>query len=351
MVLNGFLLIMAIGLFACLIINKVSEKKNGKNDEFFSKCGTDALKGFSIVMIALAHICQYVPDFKQILVGGGTAYRLIFSWGAIGVSLFFFLSGYGCYLSISKKDKYGLWILKHIIKMIIHYIVAFVLVIALCILYFGVQLSWNEVLWEFVTLRMPGSTVWYFKIQILFYVFLVIAAIISKKNMVIIVACFSIMYALVADYVLKLPDFWWKTALCFATGCFIAQYKDKVKELVQKHVVKILLFMMACGAYFLLMKDGHCRIYVQLPAYILISLCIAVFWDWLIGGNTILGKLGKCSLDIYLVHIGIVEYVFLTNMNLNYKIMLFFVVVSIVTVICYSMAECIYKNIITVLKI
>ena len=69
------------------------------------KSATDSLRGFSIIMIVFAHICQYEDSLKQILIGGGVSYKFIFSWGAIGVGLFFFLSGLGCYLSLNKGDK------------------------------------------------------------------------------------------------------------------------------------------------------------------------------------------------------------------------------------------------------
>lgn len=353
MVLNIFLIILALVLIACFTVNLKNDKKMDSREDLLDKSSTDALKGFSIVMIAMAHICQYEPNLKLILIGEGITYRLIFSWGAIGVSLFFLLSGYGCYLSISKKGQYqyGKWLLKHIIKMLIHFIVAFILVIVLCKLCFGVQMDWNEALLEFVTLRMPGSTVWYFKIQMLFYVFLVLAALISKKNISVIVLFFSLGYAFIADYIMKLPDFWWKTALCFSSGCFLAQYKEKVIEFAKKNYVKIALLVLAAGSYFLLIKDGHYRLYVQLPAYVFISLFITIFWDWLIKGNPILGRLGKCSLDIYLVHIGIVEFVFLLPINVNYKIIMFIGIVGIVTAICYFLAEYIDKKIVSVLKL
>lgn len=235
--------------------------------------------------------------------------------------------------------------------MLIHFIIAFILVITLCKLCFGVQIGLSELLLQFVTLRMPGSTVWYFKIQILFYVFLVLAALISKKNISVIMLFFSLTYALIADYIVKMPDFWWKTGLCFSAGCILAQYKEKAKNLIQKSCVKIALLVFACGSYFLLIKDGHYRLYVQLPAYVFIALFITIFWDWLIKSNSILGRLGKCSLDIYLVHIGIVEFVFLSSMNVNYKILLFIGIVGLVTAICYFTAEFIDKKIATALKL
>lgn len=344
MLVNVILIILVIALIRCFISNRISQKGNVELP-FLDKSGTDALKGFSIVMIALAHICQYEPRLSDFLIGGTLIYRMLFSGGAIGVSVFFLLSGYGCYCSVSKKDRYGKWLLKHIIKMIVHFSFAFFVVIALCIVCLDVPLNWKEVMLEYVTLRMPGSTVWYFKIQLLFYIFLAIAAKIGKKNESLIVAGFSLGYALVADYVLGLPDFWWKTTLCFSAGCFLAQYKDKIDEYVKKYSVKILILVMACGSYLFMMNDGYFRIYVQLPAYVLISLSIVLFWDWLIKGNAVLRVIGKGSLDIYLVHIGIVEYVFLLRMKLDFKILLFICVAVIAAWFCYYVSVFVDKKV------
>ena len=349
MVLNIILIVMVLGLVACFIRN--AKCKNDYVYDLFSKKSTESLKGFSIIMIAIAHICQYDSTLKQVLIGRELTYRLLFSWGAIGVSLFFLLSGYGCYFSVLKNDCYYKWLIKHIIRMFVHFIIVYVFVIALCVLFFNMEISWKEIIIELFTFRMPGSTVWYFKIQILFYIFLILAKKIKKDYIPMIIAALSIIYVLIAKYILILPDFWWKTALCFAMGSFIAKYRDKVKEIIKMLLFKFIILLIAFVVYYILINDVDYKIYVQLPAYMCISFCVAMFWDWLIKGSRMLENIGKCSLDIYLLHIGIVESVMLVNYNLNYKILIFLGVVGIVSFICFFSAEFIDKKLLSVLKL
>ena len=68
-------------------------------------------------------------------------------------------------------------------------------------------------------------------------------------------------------------------------------------------------------------------------------------------GNRVLEKPGKYSLDIYLVHIGLVEGVFLTTFSVNVKILIFAVSVTILTVLCYQLSEYLYGKIQKALKL
>lgn len=71
MALNIILIILALVLIACFMINIKNDKSMDVRKDLLDKSSTDALKGFSIIMIAMSHICQYEPDLKQILIGGG----------------------------------------------------------------------------------------------------------------------------------------------------------------------------------------------------------------------------------------------------------------------------------------
>lgn len=120
MLINIFLL----ALIFIVLIGIFKNFKGNKRDSgiILAPDSTGALKGLAILMIAFAHVCQHESTFAQIIVGGKPAARLIFSWGAVGVSIFFLLSGYGCFLSINKTDNHIGWLFKHVLKMVCHYI-------------------------------------------------------------------------------------------------------------------------------------------------------------------------------------------------------------------------------------
>lgn len=233
--------------------------------------------------------------------------------------------------------------------MITHFIVAFVLVVSVLEIFFGFRTDAGEMLAGLATLGFPGNAIWYFKIQILFYIFLSVAASINKKLTALIVLIMTSLYVIVADLELKLPDYWWKTTLCFAVGCFLAQYKDIVEKYISKTVVKAGILIVGCGAYLIVMKAGSHRVVLLLLAYVCVASCIAVMWDWLVNkGNRALEKIGRASLDIYLIHVGYVKYVFQLNMSSDIKILLFVGLVGAVTAACYFISEYIEKRLLKV---
>lgn len=210
--------------------------------------------------------------------------------------------------------------------MIVHYAIAFIIVIAILLLAFQQRIDIGEIARNFITLQLPGSTVWYFKIQILFYIVLAVALATCKDKTWALILFMSLGYAIIADYIIKLPDYWWKTALCFAGGCFVAQFRDKVSAITKKLWVKIMCIPLVSICYFLIIKDGHYRIYLQLPVYLAIAFAITIIWCWVARDNIAYRKVGKVSLDLYLIHVGIVEAVLLTEMDVNFKVALFIAV-------------------------
>lgn len=339
-------LAMCLSIIVFSVVRNISKNRIDLNGHsLLMKSSTDSLRGFSIIMIVFAHICQYEVRLKQILIGGGVSYKFIFSWGAIGVCLFFFLSGFGCYLSLNKGDKnIGKWLLQHVGKMLTHFVFAFVLIIAFMLIVFKNELSITAILMNLVTLRLPGSTVWYFKIQIFFYLILALSMTINKKRSWIIVVLVSLGYAVVAKYGLNLQDFWWKTALCFPAGCMVAHYYDILPKYTDRLWFRVLALFLGGLSYLLLLKDGHYRIYVQLPAYVIIAFTISMLWGWLVKENRLYIEVGKASLDLYLIHIGVVEGVFLMDMSLNMKIVFFIILSAVFTVVNYCLSEKVYGS-------
>lgn len=345
MLLNVFMGLLFVIVITRIIMNRMYRRIDNNEIKFLDKGTTNSLKGFAILMIVLAHICQYEDSLREVLIGGTISYILLFSWGAIGVSLFFLLSGYGCYLSLLHTEKYGKWLIKHIVKVLIHFTVVFIPIICTLLYFFHEDIKFRDCWNAFITLRLPGSTVWYLKIQILFYIILVLSMFITRKKPWILVGIFSMIYSVIANYPIGLPDYWWKTSLCFVMGCFIAEYKEHIERLLRGNFKMFGLLAIGCFSYIVILKDSRYIFLVQLLSYMILSFCITLVWNWLLSGDYILEKLGKYSLDIYLVHIGIVEAVFLLPINMNVKVIFFAAVVIILTVMCYKISEFLYVRI------
>ena len=72
------LMVINISLAMCLsiilfsVVRNISKNRIDLNGHsLLMKSSTDSLRGFSIIMIVFAHICQYEVRLKQILIGGG----------------------------------------------------------------------------------------------------------------------------------------------------------------------------------------------------------------------------------------------------------------------------------------
>lgn len=201
--------------------------------------------------------------------------------------------------------------------------------------------DWKEWILSFITLRLPKTTSWYFKIQILFYILLFLSEKI-KERQVYFISIFVIVYAGISKYS-GMADYWWKTSLCFVIGCVIAKYKNLIILIIKEMWFKMIVNAAGCLALVYTRIDFKYILIPQLLAYVFIAVFIVYMWDWLIRGNIILQKIGKVSLPMYLVHIGIVDSIFGMSFDINAKVIIFVVVITVGTVVCYLISEYIYK--------
>lgn len=104
MLLNVSLAMFVFVILMCIIQEQRKTMYNAGSTGFLNKEKTGTLRGVATVMVVFSHICQYEADFSQIVIGGRIMFRLMFAWGAVGVAIFFFLSGYGCYMSLKRMS-------------------------------------------------------------------------------------------------------------------------------------------------------------------------------------------------------------------------------------------------------
>ena len=339
MVVNFILSYYILFVLCCIIRNRIASDND--YHMLLSKESTGALKGAAIFAVVISHICQDAPELKNLLIGGKHTYTILFSGGGIGVAIFFLLSGYGCYISIEKTQKEFIWFLKHALKMLIYFAVTFALVLLFSNYVLKGAFGQKEWIQSFIALRFPGTTSWYFKIQILFYLLLALSEK-AKKGQTYLILIFILVYSIIADYC-GLPDYWWKTSLCFAVGCCIAKYRDSLSRLIHKNVSKLFLIVIGCGAYIYTIVDLHYILIPQLLSYACIAVCIVVMWDYLIGKCEVLERVGQFSLAIYLIHIGVVDLTFSSNFGLETRIVIFILTTIIGAVCVYWCSEYIYK--------
>lgn len=335
MIVNLLLVIFSLMILFCFLKNGVLTKNNKYS--FLNKESTGALRGATIIAIAFSHICQNAPELKEVLFGGKYSYTLLFMCGGIGVAIFFLLSGYGCYISIGKATNKNIWLIKHMVKLLIYFVVSFVFVLVVNCLILGKVFDAKEWVLSFILLKLPGTTSWYFKIQLLFYILLTASEKI-KRRQIYLLSIFVFLYAVIANSC-GLSDYWWKTSFCFVAGCIIAKYKDKVITLSERNLGKLCLIFCGCAAVVYIRIDSYYILIPQLISYVCIAGCIVMMWDCFIGKNIAFEVVGKASLAMYLVHIGVVDLVYLLDITTDMKTLIFVLITSIGTIVCYWWSE------------
>lgn len=342
---------IALFFLGMLILAVYSIPKIKIKKEFLAIENTNATKGIAILMIILAHIMQYAGNSVTVI-GGGTK-GVVFSFGSVGVAVFFFLSGYGNYLSLSKRPNRRAivkTVLLQVVRLFALFVVCFLLVIIVGMIertVFGQGPAWSAdtVLQAFLSLRMPDTSTWYLKIQILLYGFSMFAFIVSAgayRNILLLIL--SVAYIFIAVSC-GLPNYWWQTALCYPVGAIFAEHKQYLEKAINLHPYSgaISVTLLAGNTYVLIMISAGDLIPLRVIAYVGLSAGLSVISNILDIRVPLLREIGKCSLPLYLIHIGLV-IVFLSNPSrVNIQCLAFLFLTAILSIL----ARIIDRNIVT----
>lgn len=290
MIVNILLIIFILEIVGVLLPDV---RYTSKTAQPYSKSVTDSLKGIMVIGIMFAHICQAVPALKESLWGRGWMYQFVFSWGAVGVAVFYFLSGYFSWISLYRTCNPVRWFAKCAIKSFTIFATCFFFTSLVLLFMTDYTLSLYDYIYSFFTLGLPGLTTWYFKVQLLLYLLLAISTRI-KKSQSVVICVLVLIYAGMAR-MLGMRDYWWKTSLCFAAGCMVAQYRVILLQYVKKGWVLGVLLVLGSISFIYVQMDYRYILIPQLVAYILMAMCIFVVWNSAGHVNRFFDLIGKAS--------------------------------------------------------
>lgn len=336
---------LGVVVFFCMMLAIViMALPNVKNVKvLFDRENTNATKGIAILMIILSHILQYTGEAIPV-VGGNKIRAVVGSFGAVGVAIFFFLSGYGIFLLLNKRDKKFLvlqTVILQIIRLVLVFVVSFGVVgivrLVLIEVFHTTPIAGSKVFHSFITLQMIGTSTWYLKIQIIFYLFAMVSfCIFPLKYRNAVITLFVIGYVVIAKWI-NLPDFWWKTAMCFPMGALCAENKERLSCFVERNklLTIISVFIAMILAYLWIMKDGNYIALPQLIAFVCLAFSISFASSILQISNKLLIIIGKASLPFYLIHIGLAEGLFVELKNIDVQVIAFIVLTIIFSIFGY----------------
>ncbi len=268
-------------------------------NEYLSVNSTKALKGYFAICILFHHLYQHTFD------GNVTTFGCIMQYlGFLSVAMFFFFSGYGLQTSYEKKgDKY---IESFFVTKIVPFYCIYVL---LSIFYFIVnilitkKLDFVLLLKSFCFMENVISKGWYLPIIIYFYVAFFLIYKYVKKNKLLVFMLFTVLFCIFHKSSLH-----YQSIFAFVLGMFWSKYKDKIDNVLEKHLYIALLFsaVLFFGCFYLFILTKFLIIKMIAAVLFATLVIITVFLISKIENRIIANKLscfiGKISLEIYVVH-------------------------------------------------
>lgn len=289
-------MIIFYGVNVLLMIFIVYRIIRPSETESLSIQNTMSIRGIFIVTIVLHHISMYIGDTHNIVI---LFYRLS---GQIFTSLFFFLSGYGNFISY-KKRKHGniRWLLKRLFILILPFEVVYMPIYFLT----SEQFSITGYLYGALTFTMPGVTNWFVKVMLMSYVLFWIIFFGNKLDdrikSYILVGIIGI--AIILGIMFKVPVYWWSSVICFPLGICYAINRNMVEEYLSRDI--ILLLILFSGTLLFALDVTINRIF-EVFACVFICTLIIGFNHRVHISSRVFSFLGKISYEIYLIHVGLI---------------------------------------------
>jgi peptidoglycan/LPS O-acetylase OafA/YrhL len=293
--------LICITLISLYLLSGVNIYHHPKSNSFkiyqLDKKATEALKGILILIVTFSHLTAYI-DCGII--------KEICNYGALAVSVFFFISGYGLMKSlIYRKDYLTNFISKRFSKILPPIIIVTIIYIPLKVYFDGTNLY--QLLKDLAKGHTLTPYAWYIYAIILYYLsFYTTFKIIKRKNIAIaFVFIMIILYTGIIKY-LNWGAWWYISSFAFPMGLLYAYHEQKIIELlyIKSRVSTTLIYLAnifillycALGTYFMWPGWGGIM-------YNLIPLLIMpILYSFNLERIHILRFLGRISYEIYILH-------------------------------------------------
>lgn len=166
---------------------------------------------------------------------------------------------------------------------------------------------------------MVNPPTWYIKIQLVLYIILIVSDIVTQHRFAttcLVIIGLSIILCVYLQY-FEYSDFWWQNIMLFPVGCSVALLRDRIRQLFSWHTKKrrigilvvsfigftVLSFLLVHNMMFVIRIIF--RIVITMTAIIVFQCCNLY--------SKTFAFLGKHSLEIFLIHVGLCGQLFTEN--------------------------------------
>lgn len=301
----NFFLIFTVIIFPLIILRSI-KKIDCETTYLLGKQETSVIRGISVIFIIesrfLAWAIEMGAEVNKIL------QLIIGQLGGIGVLLFFFVSGYGIYVSYAKEKPGWNFIRKRLENVYIPYVfIKLIMLFLFCLLGEHTGSLENNVL-NILTLED-----WFIRVIVLQYISFFVLKNIGKKGRQFIVASIIVDCILSFIFIVEQRPLRWFNALwLFTVGFVVAEQECKIIECFKRNfVIKCMGLFVAfftSGALFAYYKEDILLINVfKIVSGSFLCLWICGILRKICLKSKILSYIGRRSIYYYIVHINMWE--------------------------------------------
>lgn len=320
-----------------------------KNDNFLNKRTSDVLKGIAILFIILHHI------FNEIGYPNHLGY--ISCMGYLGTGFFFFMSGYGNWISINKDKELRIkWLTKRLWRLYQIFIPCFFVFLLVIFLVNQMNIYYSfdvkNILGDLLKFSLPNTINWFPKVFIISIIlFYLITKLIKKEILrIIIIFLLTFIYIFVCAKIVHLEEYWYNSISCFALGCVIAKYKNNIVAFLESINISVrVLLLLVGGIVTIIWPHIETLVGMDNPISRIIHaniLCITIllFTTVFSCHSRMLEFCGKYSFEIYIIHICFLKTFILLKVNSNLLIIGTFIGTLISAVLYYFLTKKVRKQ-------
>lgn len=302
-----FLLVL---LLLLLLVEKIEYKdisSTSSQEEYLNQKYTNQLRGFFAVMVIYSHLALQIDQTG--------IFNVFSNFGNYAVGVFFFLSGYGLLVQYKKKGrtylKGFLW-RRVIVSLLIPYLI-FNIIYYVSYMLLEKQVTVLDMLVSLINGHPLVSNSWYIIAIFYFYLVFYISAIISAKRLRLITSlCFvgSLAWMMIC-HGMGYGDWWFYSCFTFNAGMIWVLVHEKAESWFREYFwMKEVGVLITCIALYYaaiilpqyigmqtLIYLGCMQISAVMFCVFVICLGIQVRFT-----GKCLSLLGKCSLELYLIH-------------------------------------------------
>lgn len=214
-----------VGLFTITFLLNCRIIHGGGYSSLTNKESSNCMKGMAALLIVFSHAHFYSTDFGLL--------KLFKPFGFIGVSLFFFYSGYGVMCQYISNVKYlNGFLLKRFRSVYIPYLIA-----TLMYTFFvrNQNVSYTLLIKNIFLMDRVLPFAWYVPVILVWYLlfFEVLKLINDPKRACVIFLCVNILWYILG-YLLELSSFYYNSTICLTLGCFVALKEEKICRVLSK---------------------------------------------------------------------------------------------------------------------